>query len=122
MNTDLGPPSSYLTAEAGLPVLSRDGEQLGRLEHVLADHDAGIFDGIVFDASALPSGHRFADAPQVAAFHEGGVVLTIDAPEAERLPAPRPNPAVMEAGPEEVDESDLERKLRQAWDRVSGNY
>ena len=105
-----------------MPVLSRDGEQLGRLEHVLADHDAQIFDGIVFDSSALPGGHRFADAPQVAAFHELGVVLTLDAPEAERLPAPRPNPAVMEVGPDAAEETDLERKLRQAWDRVSGNY
>ena len=119
--TDLGPPTSYLAIEEGVPVLSSEGEQLGKLEHVLADHDAGIFDGIVFDSSALPSGHRFADAPQVAAFHEKAVVLTLDTIEAERLPAPRPNPAVMEAGPEEVDESEIERKLRQAWDRVSGN-
>ena len=119
---DLGPPTSYLAAEEGVPVLSAEGEPLGKLEHVLSDADAGIFDGIVFDASPLPGGHRFADAPQVAAFHERAVVLTLDTIEAERLPAPRPNPAVMEAGPDAVDESDLERKLRQAWDRVSGNY
>lgn len=120
--TDLGAPASYLTAEPGVPVLSCDGEQLGKLEHVLADLDAGIFDGILFDATPLPGGHRFADAPQVAAFHERGVVLTLDSSQAERLPAPRANPAVMEAGPDAVNESDLERKLRRAWDRVSGNY
>jgi len=120
--TELGPPTSYLAVEEGVPVLSSEGEPLGKLEHVLTDHDAGIFDGIVFDAGALPGGQRFADAPQVAAFHEKAVVLTLDAVEAERLPAPRPNPAVMEAGPEEVDESDLDRKLHKAWDRVSGNY
>ncbi len=120
--TDVGAPASYLTAEPGVPVLSCEGEPLGKLEHVLADQGAGIFDGIVFDASPLPGGHRFADAPQVAAFHERAVVLTLDSSEAERLPAPRPNPAVMEAGPDAVDESDLERKLRHAWERVSGNY
>ena len=119
--TDVGAPASYLTAEPGVPVLSCEGEQLGKLEHVLADQGAGIFDGIVF-ASPLPGGHRFADAPQVAAFHERAVVLTVESSEAERLRAPRPNPAVMEAGPDGVDESDLERKLRQAWERVSGNY
>ena len=119
--TAIGPPASYLTAEPGMPVLSCDGEPLGKLAHVLADQDAGILDGIVFDASPLPGGHHFADAPQVAAFHERGVVLTLNSQEAERLPAPRPNPAVMEAGSGAVQESDLERKPRQAWDRVSGN-
>jgi multidrug efflux pump len=28
--------------------------------------------------------------------------------------------AVMEAGPEDAEGSDLERKLRSAWDRISG--
>jgi len=39
--TAIGPPASYLTVEPGMPVLSCDGEPLGTLAHVLADHDAG---------------------------------------------------------------------------------
>ena len=118
---DLGAPSSYVALQEGTPVLSRDGDQLGRVEHVLADVEADIFDGIVLDTSALPGGHRFVDAPHVAEIHERGVVLDLDAAEAEGLPEPSANPAVMEAGPEDVAEgSDLERKLRSAWDRISG--
>jgi len=117
---DLGAPSSYVALQDGTPVLSRDGEELGRVEHVLADADADIFDGLVLDTSVLPGGHRFVDAPQVAEIHERGVVLDLDAAEAERLPEPSANPAVMEAGPDDVEGSDLERKLRSAWDRISG--
>jgi uncharacterized protein YrrD len=101
-------------------VISRDGSELGRVEHVLADVDADIFDGIVIDTSVLPGGHRFVDAPRVAKIHERGVVLDLDAAQAERLPEPSANPAVMEAGPEDAEGSDLERKLRSAWDRISG--
>jgi uncharacterized protein YrrD len=119
---DLGAPSSYVTLQEGTPVLSRDGSELGRVEHVLADADADIFDGIVLDTSVLPGGHRFVDAPRVAEIHERGVVLDIDAAEAERLPEPSANPAVMEAGPDDAEASDLKRKLRSAWDRISGNY
>jgi uncharacterized protein YrrD len=120
---DLGAPSSYVALQEGTPVLSRDGNELGRVEHVLADPDADIFDGIVLDTSVLPGGHRFVDAPQVAEIHERGVVLDLDAAEAERLPEPSANPAVMEAGPGDApEESDLARKLRSAWDRISGKY
>jgi uncharacterized protein YrrD len=117
---DLGAPSSYVALQEGTPVLSRDGAEVGRVEHVLADPDADIFDGIVLDTSVLPGGHRFVDAPQVAEIHERGVVLDLDAAEAERLPEPSANPAVMEAGPGDAEGSDLTRKLRSAWDRISG--
>ena len=117
---DLGQPSSYLTLEPGVSVYSRDGKKLGKVEHVLADKQADIFDGIVLDTSVLPGGHRFADAPQVGEIHERGVVLDLDAAEAERLPEPGANPAVMEADPDDVEGSDLERKLRSAWSRISG--
>jgi uncharacterized protein YrrD len=119
---DLGAPMSYLTLEPGTPVFARDGSKLGAVEHVMADENADIFDGLVLDTSVLPGGHRFADASKVDEIYERGVVLELDAAEAERLPEPTANPAVMEASPDDVEESDLERKLRQAWDRISGNY
>jgi hypothetical protein len=120
---DLGPPGSYLTLTADTPVYSSDGERLGEVEHVLADPDKDIFDGIVFDAGPLPGGHRFADAPEVDEIYERGVVLTLDAASAaERLHRPGRNPATMSATPDDVTESELERKLRRAWDLISGNY
>jgi uncharacterized protein YrrD len=111
-----------MTLRAGVPVYSSDGERLGEVEHVLAEPDKDIFDGIVFDASALPEGHRFVDAPEVASIHERGVVLTLDAASSARLPEPSGNPATMGADPDDVTESELERKLRRAWDLISGNY
>jgi hypothetical protein len=119
---DLGNPSSYLALEPGTRVVSSDGKELGRVEHVLADPDADIFDGIVLDTSVLPGGHRFVDAPQVDEVYERGVVLTVDAAAAESLPEPSENPATVEAGPEDTVKDDLGDKLKRAWDRISGNY
>jgi hypothetical protein len=85
---ELGAPGSFLTLSKGVPVYSSDGEELGRVEHVLSAPDVDIFDGIVLDTSALPGGHRFAPASQVAGIYERGVALTIDAAEARRLPEP----------------------------------
>lgn len=119
---DLGPPASYLTLSAGVPVYSSDGQRLGDVEHVLADPDKDIFDGIVFDANPLPGGHRFVDAPEVDTIYERGVVLTLDADAAANLHRPDANPAAMSASPDDVTESELQRKLRRAWDLISGNY
>jgi hypothetical protein len=119
---DLGPPASYLTLGAGAPVYSSDGERIGTVEHVLADADTDIFDGIVIDTRLGPGGHRFADAPLVDEIYEGGVVLTASAAEAESLPEPTPGPPAVEVGPEDVVPDDLRRKLRRAWDLISGRY
>ncbi len=119
---DLGAPASYLTLPRGLPVYSSDGQRIGEVEHVLAEPDKDIFDGIVFDASPLPGGHRFVDAPEVEEIFERGVLLKLDAAAAESLHQPSANPATMEASPDDVTESELERKLRRAWDLLSGNY
>jgi hypothetical protein len=122
MSDDRGAPTSYLTLEPGTPVLTSDGTEIGRVAHVLADADADIFDGIVIDVSRGPGGHRFVDAPQVAHIATGGVTLTLDAAAAEALPEPSENPAEMAAHPDEGHESGLTRKLRRAWDKISGNY
>jgi uncharacterized protein YrrD len=119
---DLGPPGSYMTIAEGVPVYSSDGERLGNVTHVLAEPDKDIFDGIVFDTTALPGGHRFVDAPDVDRVHERGVVLALDAVAAEKLPTPSENPATMSASPDDTAEGELERKLRRAWDLISGNY
>lgn len=120
---DLGDSTSYLQLRAGIPVFTADGNEIGAVEHVLADPDADIFDGIVIDVSAGPGGHRFADAPEVAALYERGVVLTLDATAAERLPEPSENPAVVETHPDDTAAGGgLESKLRRAWDYLSGRY
>ncbi|HET7574394.1 MAG TPA: hypothetical protein VFJ99_04700 [Solirubrobacterales bacterium] len=86
---DLGHPISYLVLGKGVPVYSSDGERLGRVVRVSAAPEAHMFDGIVFDTTAGPGGHRFVDAPEVERIHERGVVLGIDAAAAASLPKPR---------------------------------
>jgi uncharacterized protein YrrD len=117
---DLGAPVSYLTLEQGAAVLSADGDELGDVAHVLADEENDIFDGIVISQGL--GRHTFADAEQVAEIYERGVVLTLTAAEAEALPEPSENPAVMEDDPSEPEGSPVGDKLRRAWDLLSGNY
>lgn len=116
---DLGAPSSYLTVSKGVPVFSSDGEKLGRVVNVLSAPNIDMFDGIVFDATAGPGGHRFVDAPEVGDIYEGGVVLKIDAAAAAKLPPPGKNPGAVS-----VDPGDLVGAKRGAlgrvWDRLSG--
>jgi hypothetical protein len=119
---DLGKPSSYLALEPGAPVYSSDGEQVGKVAHVLRDTDADIFDGIVLDTSVLAGGHRFVDAAHVDEVYERGVALRLDRAGVERAPEPSENPAVVRTDPDETADSELGRKLRRAWDLISGNY
>jgi hypothetical protein len=118
---DLGSPTSYLALEQGVDVFSRDGERLGEVQHVLADPEVDLFDGIVIDTSGLPGGLRFADALQVAEIYERGVILGLSHAEAEQLPEPSENPGSIEVtGVDDVDRSELHEKLRRAWDIISG--
>jgi uncharacterized protein YrrD len=119
---DLGDPIAYLALEEGVPVFTADGEEIGAVEHVLADEGTDIFDGLVIDTRLGPGGHRFVDAEQIESLHERGAVLTLDVAAAERLPEPSENPAAMGADPDDVAPDDLSDKLRKAWDRISGNY
>ena len=119
---DLGEPASYLTLADGTAVLTSDGTEIGRVEHVLADANADVFDGIVIDTSAGPGGHRFADASLVADIYEGGVILTLDASAAEALPEPRANPGTLGADPSDTAPENIGDKLKRAWDYLSGNY
>lgn len=120
--TDYGQPRSFLDADQGIDVISADGERVGALEHVLADEQTGIFDGIVIDTAVGPGGHRFVDAPEVGEFFQLAVLLTLPAAEIDRLPEPAENPAVVEHGGEEDSDSPLVAKLRRAWDLISGRY
>lgn len=86
---DLGHAVSYLVARRGIPVFSSDGEKLGRVTKVLAAPEANMFDGIIFDTSWGPGGHRFVDAPEVEGIYERGVVLRIDAAAVDSLPRRR---------------------------------
>jgi uncharacterized protein YrrD len=117
---DLGAPIAYLALAEHTPVYSSDEQQIGQVTHVLADASEDVFDGLVIGEHAFGHGHRFADADEIAAIYERGVVLTLDRAACEQLPQPTANPAVMRDDPAESDSEFRHQKLRRAWDLVSG--
>ena len=119
---DLGPPIAYIAVEQGTPVFASDGQQIGKVEHVLADDGADVFDGIIIDTQAGPGGWRFVDGPEVADIHERGVVLSIDTVAAEQLPEPTENPGGLRIDAADAKENAAVEKLRRAWDYISGRY
>ena len=118
---DYGEPTSYLAIEEGCAVVSSDGEKVGTVQHVLADQEADIFDGLVIDTRLGPGGLLFVDAPQVSECRQRAVLISLPAEEVENLPKPTENPAVIEHHGEEDSESALQAKLHRAWDKISGN-
>jgi hypothetical protein len=83
---DEGLPIAYPVLEKGVAVLSSDGEQVGTVHHVVAAPEEDIFHGLVI--SAPDGARRFVEAADVAALHERGVDLRIDAEAARSLPEP----------------------------------
>lgn len=118
---DYGEPASYLTLDEECSVISSDGEEVGKVQHVLSDEDEDVFDGIVIDTHLGPGGLLFVDAQQVKECRERAVMLTVPAAEIEKLPKPEPNPSVMENHGVEDSEGPLQAKLHKAWDMISGN-
>jgi uncharacterized protein YrrD len=118
---DLGPPISYEVLESGTPVFSSDGERIGEVGHVLNDEGLDVFDGIVVREHDGRGRHRFADADDIDAIYEQGVVLKLDRAASEELPEPTANPAVMRDDPAESAADRRHEKLMRAWDLISGN-
>ena len=83
---DLGSPIAYTVLEEGTPVYDRNGKRIGVVEHVVADLQSDIFDGLIVHTHPLPGRHRFADVDQIAELHERGVLLSIERDELHRPP------------------------------------
>jgi uncharacterized protein YrrD len=117
---DLGQPISYEVLTPGTPIYSADGQEIGRVHRVLAVQSEDVFDGIVIGEHAFGEGHRFADADDVDAIYEHGVVLKLDRAASAQLPPPSANPAVMRADPAQSRADGWRARLGRAWDRISG--
>ena len=118
---DLGRPIAYQVLIPGTAVYSADGEEVGKVTKVLAASDEDVFDGIVIGQHSFGKGHRFADADDVDAIFEQGVVLKLDRAQCEQLPTPSANPAVMRDDPAESRADRRHERLMRAWDLISGN-
>jgi hypothetical protein len=123
MADEHGAPISYMVLAEDTMVYSSDGQQLGTVKRVLADMENDIFDGLIVDTD---DGDRFVDAPNVAELYERAVVLTLSSGDAQHMPEPTASPAVMEPTPDDIagdtTGDTIAHRLRQAWDRISGNY
>jgi hypothetical protein len=76
----------YTALERGVPVISSDGEELGKVAEVLDNYREHIFDGLIIET--LAGERKFVDAPEVARTAERAVTLTITAAQAANLGPP----------------------------------
>jgi hypothetical protein len=91
---DEGLPIAYPLLEKDVPVYAADGDEVGRVDHVVAAPELDIFHGIVV---RIEKGQRFVPAETVASLHERGVDLSIDAATVAALPEPHGGAAVWRA-------------------------
>lgn len=94
---DEGLPISYELLDAGVPVLSSDGQQVGTVGAVLGDRGEDIFHGLLVKTPG--HGIRFVEAASIASLHEHGVDLRIDAVAAQALPPPEHQAPVFDEDP-----------------------
>src|SRR5258708_39820811 len=87
---DEGQPIAYPVLGRGVPVVSSDGEDVGKVHHVIAATEQDIFHGLVIASPRL--GRRFVPAEDVASLHERGVDLRIPASAVAELPVPGGGP------------------------------
>jgi len=118
MDADQVFPVAYSGVTPGVPVLDRDEQQFGFLEHVLAVEEQDIFEGIVVWVGAgswadrriqheLSLGHesaarrlealrphelRFVEADKIAAITVGYIRCDLDQSQIAQLPAPSGTP------------------------------
>ena len=72
-------PVAWKVVERGWAVLSSDGDEVGKVDEVLGDPDADIFDGLAVGSGAVLSKPLYVPSEHVGPIEEGTVHLTIDA-------------------------------------------
>jgi hypothetical protein len=77
-------PTSWLMIEPGYPVAAPDGEEIGKVDEVLGDNTADIFDGLTI-ATGIIGKPKYVPSELVASIDTDAVRLTIDKDDVERL-------------------------------------
>jgi hypothetical protein len=72
-------PVAWTVVERGWAVVASDGSEVGKVDEVLGDPEADIFDGFSVGAGAVLARPRYVPSESVGAIEEGTVHLTIDA-------------------------------------------
>src|ERR1700754_3866021 len=109
MPDDSGAPIAYIALSEDTPVYTSDGQHVGKVKRVLADHEDDIFDGLILDTD---QGDRFVDAPNVGSLYEHRVELTLSSEDAAHMPEPTKNPATVEATPDDIAGDTTGDKIR----------
>ena len=77
-------PTSWLMVEPGYPVAAPDGEEIGKVEEVLGDNEADIFDGLTV-ATGVVGKPKYVPSELVASIDTDAVRLTIGRDDVARL-------------------------------------
>lgn len=79
-------PVAWTVVERGWAVAASDGSEVGKVNEVLGDPEADIFDGLAVGAAAVLDRPVYVPSEKVGAIEEGTVHLTIGVDEYGRLP------------------------------------
>ncbi len=85
-------PVSWKVAERGWSVVANDGNEVGKLDQVLGDTEADIFDGLAVGTGTVLDRPIYVPSEKVGAIEEGTVHLGIDSEEYEHLSPYEPPP------------------------------
>ncbi|MBW8741199.1 MAG: PRC-barrel domain-containing protein [Gaiellaceae bacterium] len=77
-------PVSWFLIERGWKVVDRDGNDAGRVDEIVGDTGADIFNGIAISTGLL-HGRRYAPAERVSSIVEGQVQLDLDGDAVNKL-------------------------------------
>jgi hypothetical protein len=78
-------PVAWTIVERGWAVVASDGSEVGKVDKVLGESEADIFDGLAAGAGTALDRPVYVPSEQVGAIEEGTVHLTIDADAYGRL-------------------------------------
>jgi hypothetical protein len=77
-------PTSWLMVEPGYAVAAPDGEEIGKVDEVLGDDTAGIFDGLAI-ATGMTGKPKYVPSELVGSIDTDAVRLTIGKDELDGL-------------------------------------
>jgi sporulation protein YlmC with PRC-barrel domain len=78
-------PVAWSVVEPGWAVFASDGSEVGKIDQVVGDTEADIFDGLAVGTGTVLDRPLYVPSEQVGRIEEGTVHLTIDAEEYGRL-------------------------------------
>lgn len=86
-------PVAWTVVEHGWTVVTSDGSEVGRIDQVLGDAEADIFDGFAVEGGSVLDRPTYVPSEQVGVIEEGTVHLVIDADAFAALAPYEPPPA-----------------------------